>query len=128
MRTILALLLILLCAPPAWAQAPSFRIGAHITSATTTTVLAGVAGQKIVIQGGSICVDGNGVTTQITIQDSTPTNLVGTSVVYVLVAGQCLVFPRVTDLYYVPTAAGAGLQLVTGAAGPVEVYLELLQR
>lgn len=128
MRRVLALALLLLLATPAWAQAPAFRVGFHITSATTTTLLTGVTGQKIVIQGGSICVDAGATATNITIQDSTPTNLVGTGVVYALAAGQCLIFPRVQDLYYVPTAAGASLQLVTSAAGPVEVYLELVQR
>jgi hypothetical protein len=107
---------------------PGFRVSAHISAATTTTLQAAVAGQKISIQGGSVCVDAGGVTTGITLQDGAGTNLVGTGVVYALGAGQCLTLPLRPDLWYTLTAVGQSLQLVTGAAGPVEVYLEILQR
>src|SRR5437899_7607077 len=102
MRRLIAVLVLVL-ASPAWAAGPSFRVGAHITTQTTTTIVTGVAGQTVSLQGGSICVDANGVTTGITIQDSGATNLVGTGVVYVLSAGQCLAYPRVQDLYYAVT-------------------------
>lgn len=122
------LIALALLASASLAHADEVRVGKHITSATTTTVLTGVASKTILIVGGHICIDGNGVATGITLQDSTPTNLVGTSVVYVLNPGQCLAFGRAGGGYYVPTGAAKDLQLVTGAAGPVELYLELIQQ
>jgi hypothetical protein len=129
LRRILSLALLgALVASWAFAAGPEFRVGLRITTATTTTVLAGVAGQTIGIYGGSICVDTGGVTTGITLQDSTPTNVIGTSVVYALAAGQCLTIPRDRNPWYNITAAGTTLQVVTGAAGPINLYLELIQR
>jgi hypothetical protein len=110
------------------AAGPSFRPAAHITSATTTTILAGVAGQAISIQGGFICTDAGGVATNVTIQDGAGTNLFGTGVLFVPAIGSCLTIPLRTDLWGIPTAVGQSLQVVTSAAGPVEIYLEVVQR
>ena len=114
---------------PVVVSADSALIGKRITTQTTTTLLAGVAGQHIFLLQGSICIDGNGVVTGITIQDSTPSNLVGTSVVYVLSPGACYtLFPRQAP-YLSPTADGKDLQLVTTVGnGPVNVSLEVVQR
>ena len=127
MRRALALLLLAFWASSVWADAA--RTGARITSQTTTTLVAAKDGQVILIFAGSICVDANGATTGITLQDSGGTNIIGTGVVYVLAPGQCLSLPRTHDLYYNATASGTSLQLVTTVGnGPVQVYLETVQR
>ena len=102
------------------------RVGGQISSATTTTVVAGVSGQRIQIIDGSVCVAAGGVQTAITIQDSTAVNYIGTSAVYTLAAGSCLNFLYKGNTGYgTGTTAGAGLQVVTGAAGPVTYYFEV---
>jgi len=128
--SLLLIALAVLClGVPGQAAAQSARPAAHITSQTTTTLVAGVAGKTVGILSGSVCVDANGSSTGITFQDSNGTNLVGTGVVYVLPAGSCFWFPTRSDPYFNLTASGAGLQIVTTiAAGPVEVYLETVQR
>jgi len=108
---------------------PSLRCSNRITSQTTTTITAAVAAKRISIHGGSICVDGNGVTTGVALQDSDATNLVGTSVVYVLLAGQCWYFPRDTKPWVSVVGAGLGLDIATTVGnGPVIVNLEVIQR
>src|SRR5437660_12071775 len=115
------------CATPV--RAGALRPTAHITTQTTTTLVTGVSGQTVTFYSGSLCVDGNGATTGITLQDSAATNLIGSGIVYVLTAGQCLTFPTRGDPYGVPTGSGNGLQVVTTVGnGPVEVYLEVIQR
>jgi hypothetical protein len=127
--TRLAVLLCLLLASTAAAAGPEIRATAHITSQTTTALVAAVASQSVSIYGGSICVDANGATTGITIVSSAGTNLVGTGMVYVLGAGQCLWLPTRQAPYYTVTASGTGLSLITTVGnGPVEVNLEVVQR
>ena len=127
MRVLLVLLVLMLMAAPV--SATDLRPGVRITSATTTQIVAAVAGQTIAVLSGSICVDADGVATNITLQSSTPTNLIGTSVVYHLAAGTCLIFPyRGNQPYGSIAVAGTALQVVTSAAGPVNVYLEVQQR
>ena len=128
-RLAVALLLLCLLALPVAAAGPELRPGVHISSQTTTAIVAAVASQSVSIYGGSICVDANGATTGITIVSSAATNLVGTNVVYVLGAGQCLWLPTRQAPYYTPTASGTGLSLITTVGnGPVNVYLEVVQR
>ena len=110
-------------------SAPSLRCSNNITSQTTTTITAAVAGKTISIQGGSICVDANGAATGVALQDSDGTNLVGTSVVYVLGVGQCWYFPRDTKPWLSVVGAGLGLAIATTVGnGPVQVNLEVIQR
>jgi len=111
------------------AEPQSIRATAHITSQTTTTLVAAVTGQQIQIHGGSICVDANGATTGVALEDSGATNLVGTGVVYVLGTGQCWYFPRDGKPWIGVVGAGLGLNLVTTVGnGPVNVNLEIIQR
>lgn len=126
----IGVVLVLLAAllTPASAAGPSFRGGAHITSATTTTLVTGVAGQSVSIQTLFICVDAGGAATNVTIQDSAGTNLVGASVVFAVGVAQCIFFPRVQGSWFNAGAAGNGLQIVTSANGPTEVYFEALQQ
>ncbi len=129
MKRLLVGLLLLLLVTPAWAT--ELRVTAHITSQTTTVLVAAVAGKFVVIRAGSVCVDSNGADTGVALQSTAGANLVGTSVVYVIAAGQCLFLPRssrLSDFYYTPSAIGTGFQIVTTVGnGPVEVYLEVAQ-
>src|SRR5262245_37141827 len=126
-RFVLALAAVALLTVPAWAYT---RNSNHISSATTTTVVAAVAGQNISVWSLSACVDNAGTATNVTIQDSASTNLIGTNVVYALGAGTCLTFLR-SDRNHGPhlvVTSGLGLQVVTSAAGPVEVSVEFTQQ
>lgn len=137
-RALLALLLLLLAsALPAGAQivGPFKTFGAHITSQTTTTLVAAVTARTLALYSLSACVDGNGAATSVTVQDTAGTNLVGTGVVYVVNPGQCFTWPmRVgastgTSIPLGYITNGLGLQLVTGTGnGPVEVFGEYLQQ
>lgn len=131
------LLLLLLATLPAGAQllGPYKTFGAHITSQTTTTLVAAVSARTVVLYSLSACVDGNGATTSFTVQDTAGTNLVGTGVVYVVNPGQCFTWPlrpgasssTAIPLGYITN--GLGLALVTGTGnGPVEVFGEYLQQ
>jgi len=123
------LLLPLLLLYPAPGEADLKQVGAHIASQTTTTIVSAVAGQKVQLQSGTLCVDSNGAETGITIQDGANTNLVGTSVVWVIGPGQCLWFPLQSGGYFNPTASGQSFQIKTTVGnGPVEVWLQLLQQ
>jgi len=127
-RWLLSILVFLVVVTPLEAAGPFYLVGLHITSQTTTALQAAAASKTVSIISGSLCVDGNGATTGLTIQDTAGTNLFGTNVVYVLNAGQCLIWPRSGQPYQV-TTAGLGLQVVTTLGnGPVEVYLELVQQ
>jgi len=122
----IALIIALLCATlPADAQPFLTKVGAHITTATTTTLVAGTAGRSIEIFHMSICLDNAGTAGAITIQDSAALNLVGTGVVYVLGPNTCLTMPFKGRSYFLPTGAGNGLQIVSGSVGPFEVYAEV---
>ena len=127
-RLVSALLLLLLLAAPA---SGAEVIGSGIISSqTTTTAIAAVAGETIAIMSASFCVDAGGATTGITIRSSTPTNLIGTSVVYAVGAGSCLVFPRSGGKPWGSIAvAGTSLQIVTTVGnGPVNYYIEAVQQ
>lgn len=123
----LTLVLILLLALASPAAAQHFAAAtAHITSQTTTTVATAVSGASITILGGSICVDANGASTGVAIQDAGGTNLFGTGIVWVIPAGACLNFPYRGFAYGKPGAVGSNLQIVTTVGnGPVEVALEV---
>lgn len=103
------------------------RASARITSATTTTLAAAVAGTSMQIFDGSVCVDSGGVATTVTLQDTGGTNLVGSNIVYQLAPGTCLWMNYKGTPYFRATTSGTGLAIVTGAAGPVNVYLEYVQ-
>lgn len=124
-RWLIVLSLLLLLTTPAVAQPLLTKATAHITSATTTTVVTGVSGVIIGLWSASICVDTGGAQSTITLQDSGGTNLIGTGIVYVVTGGACLWFPYRGSPYPYQTAAGTGLQIVTGGAGPVEVVMEV---
>lgn len=132
MRRALALAVLLALVPAlAAAQGPLLtRAQARITTQTTTTLVADVASVKMSIYSLSICVDAGGATTGFTIQDSTPTNLVGTSIVYAVPAGACLTWPlRATPTIrpqdFALTASGKGIQIVTTVGnGPSNVTVE----
>lgn len=112
-------------------DAAAYKIGsAHITSNTTTTMITGVTGTTISVISGSLCVDNGGVATNVTIQDSASTNLLGTNVVYALGAGTCVVFKRSDKNHgpYFVVTSGLSLQVVTSANGPVEAYFEVVQQ
>jgi hypothetical protein len=105
------------------------KVGARITTATTTTLVTGTAGRMIEIYHLSIILDTGSVATSFTIQDSTPLNLVGTGVVFALPAGGSLIMqlkgsPNLMS-YFNPCALGTSLQIVTSAAGPCNVYAEV---
>ena len=102
--------------------------GGQISSQTTTTLIAAVAAKKIDVYGFSFCVDGNGATTSLTLQDSGGTNLIGTGYVIVLTPGQCWTLATIKDFQRYQVGTGLGLQLVTGTGnGPVEWAVEVLQ-
>lgn len=114
---------------PASALAQNVLVGKHITTQTTTALVAAVAGQSVYLYQGSICVDANGVTTGVAIVDTTAVNLAGTNVVWVLAPGSCLTFFPRNTWYFTPTVSGRGLSLITSVGnGPVEVSLEAVQR
>lgn len=128
-RFLLSLALLALCAAPTLAEAQSVRVGARITTQTTTIVIAAVASKTVAVTYLSICLDSGATATGVALQDTAGTNIVGTGIVYLLAAGQCLVFPSRNDPYFVLTASGTGLQIVSSAAnGPLNVYIEALQR
>lgn len=121
----------LLLLMPGVGGAQSLRPSAHITTQTTTVLVAPVAGQQVQVYSGSLCVDANGTATGIALQSTAGTNILGTNLVYVIPAGACLWFPTKPNnqFYGIPTAAGTGLQVVTTVGnGPVNVYLEVSQR
>lgn len=126
----LAILVALLLLFPTSGMADALRPTAHITSQTNTTLVSAVSGKQVQINQGSICVDGNGAATGITLASTAGTNVFGTGVVWVLNAGQCLWFaPRSGGFYGTPTAAGTGLRVTTTVGnGPVNVYLEVTQQ
>ena len=129
LRLLLALLMGLSAAGVGRLGAAELRPTARVTSQTTTTLVTAVSGQTIGVTGGSICIDANGVTTGLKLQDSAGTNIVGTGIVYVLSPGQCWVFPRTSNPYFTIIGGGLGLQLVTSVGnGPVEVALEVVQQ
>jgi len=104
------------------------RKGGRITTATTTTVLAGVSAKKVYIHELYICLERTGTPGNITIQDSASTNLVGTSVTYDINAGGCLSFKPAKNTYaLVPTGTANGLQIVTSSAGPYNYWAGLRQ-
>ena len=104
------------------------RTAGHITSQTSTHIVTGVTGQSVYVDYVSVCVDAGGATTGIAIKDtsSSPVNLVGTSVVFALLAGQCLeLFADQMD----PTTPDKGLDIVTTVGnGPVEYNVRARQR
>src|SRR5204862_1100426 len=115
MRTLLTLSLLLALVTAASAQQLT-KVGRHITSATTTTLVAGSTGSSpLALFHGSLCVDAGGVQTGVTLQDSAGTNLVGTGVKWVIPAGACLVMVYKGSPYFNGTAVGRGLQVVTDA-------------
>lgn len=120
---LLTLVLVLLAAVvPAGSQGFKLqRAPIHITSATTTTVVAGVAGRQIEIRDLFLRVDNGGVATTVTFQDSAGTNLLGTGVTFVLGTDQSLDWPlRPLPIGRLAlTGAGNGFQIVTVGAGPV---------
>src|SRR6267142_4190696 len=124
-RLITALLLVLALAAPTLA---AYRTaGGQISSQTTTTLIAAVASKKIDVYGFSFCVDGNGATTSLTLQDSGGTNLIGPGYVIVLTPGQCWTLATIKDFQRYQVGTGLGLQLVTGTGnGPVEWTVEVL--
>lgn len=125
----LVLLLLLLIPTSGFSAGPALIATAHISTQTTTHLVAAVAGQSVSIYGGSICVDANGATTGVALQSTAGTNVMGTNVVYVLAVGTCYWFPRSDAPYGNVTALGTGLDLVTTVGnGPVEVYLEVVQQ
>lgn len=109
-------------------------VAKRITSNTTTTVLAGSASKVTRIYGGSICVDGGGVATTVTVKDDagSPIDVFSgttTTTPYQLLAGQCLdLSPAATGTYTgYGTTSGQALTLVTGQAGPVNAVFYLRQ-
>lgn len=128
-RIALVLLLVLLLVIPAGAQNLNVqRVQARVASATTTTLVGAVAGTSVEVYSVSICLEGAGVATNLTLQDTAGTNLVASSATYALPnPGACLVAPLRNRRYFNPTAAGTGLQLVTSAAGPVVVLVEYVK-
>lgn len=104
------------------------KVQARVASATTTTLVAAVAGAAVEIYSVSICLELAGVATSLTLQDTAGTNLVASSATYALPnAGACLYAPLRNRRYFNPTAAGTGLALVTSAAGPVVVVIEYVK-
>ena len=111
MRRCLLLLFVLACVAPASAQQFSSGLALkttiiNIAAATTTTVVAGVAGQKISVYGMELFCNG---ANNITILDSTPTTLVP---IQAFVASQ----GSMRDLRFWPwftTASGTGFQITT---------------
>ena len=129
MRYLVTLLVLLALLLPSSGTADELRPAAHITSQTTTVMVAAVTGKQVQLMAGSICLDGNGATTGVAIQDTGGTNIIGTSVVYVLAAGECLYFPRSNAPYGQVTASGTGLQIVTTVGnGPINAYFEAIQQ
>lgn len=132
MRRALALAVLLALVPAlSAAQGPLLtRAQARITTQTTTTLAAAVTGVRLAIYSLSICVDAGGATTGFAIQDSTPTNLVGTNIVYAVGAGSCITWrlratptPRTQD--FALAASGTSIQIVTTVGnGPSNVTIE----
>lgn len=127
-RLVVPLVLLLLLATVASAQNVRLaRTCAHITSATTTTLVAATSGVSIELWSFFIYVDNGGVATTVTLRDSAGTNLAGTNVAWPLAAGSSFTGAYRGQRYFNATAAGTGLQIVTSAAGPVEACVETVQ-
>lgn len=129
-RIVLVVLLALASALPASAQNILLRsCTAHIVSATTTTLTGcgAVTDRTYSIYTLSVCLGAGGVSTNVTVQDSAGTNLIGPNQVYPLPnPGACLVSdPYRGFRFWSSTAAGTGIQIVTSAGGPVEVYAQV---
>lgn len=128
-KLIRCLMIFMVVGLPLLAEAEALRPTAHISTQTTTVLVAGIAGKTIEMNLGLICVDANGATTGITLQDTTGVNLIGTNVVLVMSAGQCFGFGRSGDPFFTVVTTGRGLNIVTTVGnGPVEVYMEVTQR
>jgi hypothetical protein len=128
-RFALSLLLILALVSAASGQGQPLvtHWGAHITTATTTTLVAAVTGGTIGVWSFSACVAAGGTQTTITLQDGAGTNLIGTSVTYPLQPGTCYVAPFRGRQWFTSTASGQALQIVTSDIGPVDVYVEVVK-
>lgn len=103
------------------------RSAVHISTATTTTLVAAVTGGPIEVWTLSVCVQTGGTTTTITLVDGAGTNLIGTSVTYVLAPGTCFVAPYRGFRYFAATAVSQALRLVTNDVGPVDVVVEVVK-
>lgn len=93
------------------------RVGGQITSATTTSVVSAVAAKQTKIYG--MILYNGGTANNITIQDGTPTNLVGTSAVFNLAANQGMILDLRGDKWFNACATNTVLQIVTSSAGPL---------
>jgi hypothetical protein len=91
--------------------------GGQITSGTTTTLVTLTAAQVITIFG--LFLFNGGTANNLTLQDSTPTNLIGTSAVINFAANQGVMFDLRADKWFNACASGTSLQLITSSGGPL---------